>query len=83
VTQQRQSHLNNTLQPQIDDLEARLRGSVEQISDPDHERSVRRQAHSLVYLTAEDSNYEAMCDRMEMLGRQYRIVQARVSAARQ
>lgn len=81
IAQQRQSHLNNTLQPQIDDLETRLNGSIEEITNTENSESVQQNAKSLYYRTVEGSQYEAMKDRIEMLGRQYRTVQARAAQA--
>jgi len=78
ITIQRQSHLNNILQPQIEDLETRLNGSIEAIIESRNDNSVRRHAQTLVYMV-DNPQYEAMKDRIEMLGRQYRVVQAKAA----
>ena len=80
ITIQRQSHLNNILQPQIDDLETRLNGSIEAVIETGNDNSVRRHARTLVYMV-DNPQYEAMKDRIEMLGRQYRVVQAKAAQA--
>jgi len=81
ITVQRQSHLNNILQPQIEDLETRLNESIEAITESKNEDTVRQHARILFHLTVDDAQYEAMKDRIEMLGRQYRVVQAKAAQA--
>jgi hypothetical protein len=81
ITLQRQSHLNNILQPQIDDLETRLNESIEAITESRNGETVRQHATALFHLTVDDPQYEAMKDRIEMLGRQYRVVQAKAAQA--
>jgi len=78
ITIQRQSHLTNVLQPQIDDLETRLNESIDAIIDTVNDNSVRQHAQTLVYMV-DNPQYEAMKDRIEMLGRQYRVVQAKAA----
>jgi hypothetical protein len=78
ITIQRQSHLNNILQPQIDNLETRLNESIEAVIEPNNDNTVRHHAQTLVYMI-DNPQYEAMKDRIEMLERQYRVVQAKAA----
>ena len=77
ITQQRQSNLDNHLQPQIEDLEARLAGSIEDIIEGNNDESIRRSAQTVRYYASEEPQFEALIDRMEMLGRQYKLVRAK------
>ena len=79
ITQQRQSNLDNHLQPQIEDLEARLAGSIEDIIEGNNDESIRRSAQTVRYYASEEPQFEALIDRMEMLGRQYKLVRAKAA----
>jgi hypothetical protein len=77
ATYQRQAQLQNHLKPQIEALERRLEASINEISDPTDLESIKRYATTLSYRLSDDPHFEAMVDRMEMLGRQYKLVQDR------
>jgi hypothetical protein len=90
ATHQRQSYLENTLQPQIHDLESRLQGSMDAISNMDnhnHSRgsvSVGSLASQLTYRSrTDDAECRQMMNKMEDLGRQFRVVQQKKGLGRQ
>ena len=75
ATNHRQSYLTNTLQPQIDDLESRLKTSVEAISKT-QSGSVGRAASDLTYQgRVDDAECRQMMNKMVELDRQFRFVQ--------
>jgi hypothetical protein len=88
ATHQRQSYLENTLQPQIHDLESRLQGSIDAISNMDtrdrESVSVGFFASKLTYQgRTDDAECRQMMNKMEDLSRQFRVVQHKKGLGRQ